>query len=514
MISKNIPNLKDYRVIDHATVKTEKKDNKDVDRDDREGISTMDAIDWMAEGDSFNGHAVTLIAYNIYFMPKNIGSGSCNIDREHKEIVTVAKENEAMDVITIKSLKTKDQNCGIVCFTNMLKRKDLPNKVREKLNIPLNTPISIDQLDKLVDYFNCDIKLYIKTTSEGIKLIKQTNRYDKVIEMYLNDNHYFIITKHSLTKDYGFCEKCKKQKNNSVHKCDYNDLQILKAEQLLKLTEKTSWDTHYINIVDAIKKGFNIILSGAGGFGKSYMISKLSEMFKLCKTSSTGISAVNIEGCTIHSMLRGIMFDKDDEWKNADYDALVIDEISMLSGVLFDQIYTGIKKINEKREKPICLIVCGDVMQLPPVNSTSGYFFNAHHFEDFEMNAYTAKLSECKRQDNKEFIDVLQRVRITSCTDNDIRYIQNMKHNKIDENDAVYMSSTNEVVNKINKRYFDANKNEKFDIKKQIHLSVKHSENDKAAQITFNKDDFDDKTKAKISDFIDDVSDISVKKIY
>ena len=77
------------------------------------------------------------------------------------------------------------------------------------------------------------------------------------------------------------------------------------------------------------------------------MISKLGEMFKLCKTSSTGISAVNIEGCTIHSMLRDIMFDKTDEWKNTDYDALVIDEISMLSGVLFDQIYTGIKKINE-----------------------------------------------------------------------------------------------------------------------------------------------------------------------
>ena len=39
----------------------------------------------------------------------------------------------------------------------MLKKKYLPNKVREKLNIPLNTPITVDQLDKLVDYFNCDI---------------------------------------------------------------------------------------------------------------------------------------------------------------------------------------------------------------------------------------------------------------------------------------------------------------------------------------------------------------------
>ena len=45
------------------------------------------------------------------------------------------------------------------------------------------------------------------------------------------------------------------------------------------------------------------------------MLLNLSEQFKLCKTASTGIASVNIEGCTIHSMLRDIMFDKTDEWK-------------------------------------------------------------------------------------------------------------------------------------------------------------------------------------------------------
>ena len=115
-------------------------------------------VNWMHEGDSYKGQTVTLIACNMYFLPKSIGlEGSCNILREHKEIVIAAKADGTTDVLTIKSLKTKDQNCGVMCFTNMLKKKYLPNKVREKLNIPLNTPITVDQLDKLVDYFNCDI---------------------------------------------------------------------------------------------------------------------------------------------------------------------------------------------------------------------------------------------------------------------------------------------------------------------------------------------------------------------
>ena len=86
MITKHIPNLKDYYVIDKATVKTEKKDNTEgTDRDDREGTSTMLAIDWMAEGDSYQGQTVTLLSYNMFFVPKEITrEGSCNILTEHK----------------------------------------------------------------------------------------------------------------------------------------------------------------------------------------------------------------------------------------------------------------------------------------------------------------------------------------------------------------------------------------------------------------------------------------------
>jgi len=46
-------------------------------------------------------------------------------------------------------------------FTNYLNTKNQPDKLREKLNIPLGTHISIHQLDLLVDHFKCDVKVTV-----------------------------------------------------------------------------------------------------------------------------------------------------------------------------------------------------------------------------------------------------------------------------------------------------------------------------------------------------------------
>ena len=162
------------------------------------------------------------------------------------------------------------------------------------------------------------------------------------------------------------------QKNNNGHKCNYDDLQRLKAERMLNQIKSLTWDEHFNNVVDALKKGMNIIISGGGGFGKSHMLLKLSEIFSIFKTASTGVASVNISGNTIHSSISEIN-------ESSAYDAIVIDEISMIDGAMFDRIYTIIKKINSKRTKPISLIICGDSLQLPPVDSKSGYVFNAYH---------------------------------------------------------------------------------------------------------------------------------------
>lgn len=97
---------------------------------------------------------------------------------------------------------------------------------------------------------------------------------------------------------------------------------------------------------EAIKKieaGFNVYIRGNPGTGKSYLLLKLKLILEnLNKTSvfvaPTGISAESIGGVTIHSYFNidinnPYLFKKTDIEKK---DVIVIDEVSMLSGELFD----------------------------------------------------------------------------------------------------------------------------------------------------------------------------------
>ena len=74
-------------------------------------------------------------------------------------------------------------------------------------------------------------------------------------------------------------------------------------ESIIK-KENIKWDDQYKNVDDAIKNGRNIIITGGGGVGKSYMIKKLTGKYKIINTASTGIAVININGVTIHNLLR------------------------------------------------------------------------------------------------------------------------------------------------------------------------------------------------------------------
>ena len=104
----------------------------------------------------------------------------------------------------------------------------------------------------------------------------------------------------------------------------------------------------------------------------------------------------------------------------------------MIDGAKFDEIVKRLRFINnhKKTEREIKLIICGDFLQLPPINSDSGYFFNGGEYTEFENNSYICKLREVKRQNNKEFIELLERVRLGVLTKDDIKYIKlsNIKH--------------------------------------------------------------------------------------
>ena len=56
-------------------------------------------------------------------------------------------------------------------------------------------------------------------SDQGFRVNKHTKIYNQEIEAYINnDNHYFLVLKHTLEKDYGVCPECGEKRNISKHK--------------------------------------------------------------------------------------------------------------------------------------------------------------------------------------------------------------------------------------------------------------------------------------------------------
>jgi ATP-dependent DNA helicase PIF1 len=141
---------------------------------------------------------------------------------------------------------------------------------------------------------------------------------------------------------------------------------------------------------DAVLKGHNVLILGQGGTGKSFLLSIIKkELTKLGKsvsiTSSTGVASLNVEGITIHAwsgigdghfsneqLVTKILTDEHYlKYRNNIFkaDVLIIDEISMLSCKLFDQLeYICIKvRTNNLYFGGLQVVGSGDFFQLPPV---------------------------------------------------------------------------------------------------------------------------------------------------
>jgi len=188
----------------------------------------------------------------------------------------------------------------------------------------------------------------------------------------------------------------------------------------------------------------NIYISGIGGTGKSYLLSQVYDHLRERKekailTSTTGVSAFNIKGRTIHSwtglILPAQIPDDVDKflkkmcdkvalsakyrarWKSVKY--LLIDEISML-GANYIEVMDTIAKYVRKNNLPmggIKLICSGDMLQLPPVNDD--FCFKSPVWK--ELNFQYFVLTKAFRFTDQYWVDVLTRVRIGEMTEDDIK---------------------------------------------------------------------------------------------
>lgn len=144
-----------------------------------------------------------------------------------------------------------------------------------------------------------------------------------------------------------------------------------------------------------VEKGQSVFFTGPAGTGKSVLMRAIIQDLKkkyvrdperVAVTASTGLAACNIGGMTLHSFA-GIGLGKEDvnalvkkirrnpKAKNrwAKTKVLIIDEVSMVDGELFDKL-SQIGRIIRNNGRPwggIQLVITGDFFQLPPVPDDS-----------------------------------------------------------------------------------------------------------------------------------------------
>ena len=170
-------------------------------------------------------------------------------------------------------------------------------------------------------------------------------------------------------------------------------------------------------------KNFNHYIGGNPGTGKSFLLNALKEYLKkkLVITSTTGISAINVHGITLHSFM-GIYhlnMDLDDliskilkrsksKFKKLEY--LVIEECSMCDNFLFSLLEFCLRKARNI-DKPfggVKIILVGDFLQLPPVQD-SGFLFESDAFINGNFKIHI--LTESHRQTEQKFYTLLQECR-------------------------------------------------------------------------------------------------------
>lgn len=191
-----------------------------------------------------------------------------------------------------------------------------------------------------------------------------------------------------------------------------------------------------------VEEGKNVFFTGSAGTGKSLLLKAIIAALKkkhakmtnvVSVTASTGMAASNIGGMTLHSwgaiaptvdnidkLIRSIRTARPAllRWKTTQI--LIIDEVSMVDGHLFEKIAAIATQLRKKTDRPfggIQLVVTGDFFQLPPVTGGGKQPFFA-----FECDAWkaciehTVSLTRVFRQKDNKFIQLLNELRQGSIT--------------------------------------------------------------------------------------------------
>ena len=225
-------------------------------------------------------------------------------------------------------------------------------------------------------------------------------------------------------------------------------------------------------VLNILKMGEPVFLTGRAGSGKTYVLNQYIQYLRKKNipvgiTASTGIAATHLNGTTIHSWSGIGVADKlskadikkllTKKYLRDHYlytSVLIIDEISMLHAHQLDMI-NHLAQIFRKDLRPfggMQIVLCGDFFQLPPVsqdNLSNNFVFDSKIWQDMKLRI--CYLQEQHRQDDPDFLNILNQIRSGQVNQNGFQLLNNRINAEINSELKITKLYTHNIdVNSIN----------------------------------------------------------------
>jgi GTPase SAR1 family protein len=215
------------------------------------------------------------------------------------------------------------------------------------------------------------------------------------------------------------------------------------------------FDKHSKEALRLIDEGKNLFITGKAGTGKTTLLGEVVKRLKEKRSISavlapTGVAAENANGVTLHSFLRlpltpyiphhrySNLYSLDDHAIEVvkKLDVIIIDEISMVRCDMLDATDMILRhyRHNKKPFGGIQMILFGDLYQLMPVTKEedwevlknyyryrSCYFFCSEVLQ--KMEYYVVSLEKVYRQKDRDFINLLNNIRLGLIKAKDIDFL-------------------------------------------------------------------------------------------
>lgn len=245
-------------------------------------------------------------------------------------------------------------------------------------------------------------------------------------------------------------------------------------------------------VLDLVKDGKSVFISGKAGTGKSFLINEIKKVLKrnYVVLAPTGVAASNVKGQTIHSLFSikpfGILNKESANWvkgwKRRMYDniqTIIIDEVSMVRPDIIDCIHYTLEKNDCYPLQGKQLIFVGDLKQLQPIlkkGNESNIFYEEYSSLDFRnakclqnKQIEEIELTTIFRQKDNDLINGLNDVREGLAT-NYFDKFETSQHK------GITLCATNSLCDYINETELDKLEGDLLTFEGEIEGEIKESD--------------------------------------